>query len=649
MIICKVLKMRKAETERKSLIEKVKKAINPKTYITNTDARRERSKITVAAKTALNELRKEYTDEVINGLTKNQLTNLQGIINDIVVNGKMEQSELQKERKSRTRELKEKILKGNAERLGAVKEFTGTTEQAVEQLEQNKNMIVLSDGTILFGKQDAKLLDGVDNSVFDGAKLYEITKKNQLIAQSLSIAQRIRQMIDVDLRTQLTLAAGSATALEAIDANMIKPAEKAINQRANDKAKLITKMQGLILSAEKLLPRTLLDRLKSKKKRFVDFLDADSPLRLKGNQGQQLTTEDKLTNSQIAYIYNAIKHPDLLQKFYNAGFTQDNLLQIAKYVKETPALKHYADGLTEIYDSYLDNINAPLEYYGYETIDRQGYDKVKKLIENKGGDVAQQLLKEADAELKQLESGLKILQDELTELEKNGTDEQIAEKQKEVNRKQKAVDKKTGEIETINNVAESTDYLEKLYDTIYDGKVPEFIPYAPISTGSTDISPITSMEDFASAVGSKGVTSAIAGFSIKRVAGGEIQIRDAGQMFVRWVNAMTNQTAVLPFYTNAFSVFRQGGEALTQLRKVYGDKWVRNFEMNLIDFVTNQNNRAGERDAFQRWVMKQEGLIMWLNTRAAVWQLISAPNYAIRATVDGMGKRVFEKCSHTAI
>jgi GNAT superfamily N-acetyltransferase len=82
---------------------------------------------------------------------------------------------------------------------------------------------------------------------------------------------------------------------------------------------------------------------------------------------QGISSPDLLVGN-VVYLYNAFKQKTGVEKFLNSGYSFNEIKEIVDFVNENKDVKKYADGLVEIYKSYLPDVNKALEDNGYEGI-----------------------------------------------------------------------------------------------------------------------------------------------------------------------------------------------------------------------------------------------------------------------------------------
>ena len=120
--------------------------------------------------------------------------------------------------------------------------------------------------------------------------------------------------------------------------------------------------------------------------------------RVSQKTGIILTNSQKISSPEllvgnVVYLYNAFKQQTGVEKFLNSQYNFDQIKEIVDFVNENKDIKKYADGLVEIYKSYLPDVNKSLEDNGYEGIANVDTKTKEELEKQMGKDFADKYYK----------------------------------------------------------------------------------------------------------------------------------------------------------------------------------------------------------------------------------------------------------------
>ena len=120
--------------------------------------------------------------------------------------------------------------------------------------------------------------------------------------------------------------------------------------------------------------------------------------RVSQKTGIILTNSQKISSPEllvgnVVYLYNAFKQQTGVEKFLNSQYNFDQIKEIVDFVNENKDIKKYADGLVEIYKSYLPDVNKSLENNGYEGIANVDTKTKEELEKQMGKDFADKYYK----------------------------------------------------------------------------------------------------------------------------------------------------------------------------------------------------------------------------------------------------------------
>jgi hypothetical protein len=333
----------KLEKERKDLAQDLIKAINPKSYETKGASKRSKTKISDEAKLNLISLAKSIGDQ-IETMTLPQLKQLKQIVDNIVEQGKIEQKAMQdllkKIRKENTREMTQ-ILADKAKSTAVV----NTKAEAIEGLNRG-DKIVIDD--VIFSKSDISDLETMPDSFFNDTKVLIIPKANQFGKSKPKWNSFIYRK--TDLLTQLRNALPTTKeSQDWIVDNVIDRIISASNKTLSLKVGFGDKVKSL---KEKVFGKGWLSK-------SAKYLSKETGLELKDIYGRDLV-EGGMINDEAVYMYNIMKDPLMIDKALNAGFSIEQLIKIAEYVRNDDKLKQYAEEVNNLYASYLPQVNDAL-------------------------------------------------------------------------------------------------------------------------------------------------------------------------------------------------------------------------------------------------------------------------------------------------
>ena len=120
--------------------------------------------------------------------------------------------------------------------------------------------------------------------------------------------------------------------------------------------------------------------------------------RVSQKTGIILTNSQKISSPEllvgnVVYLYNAFKQQTGVEKFLNSQYNFAQIKEIVDFVNENKDIKEYADGLVEIYKSYLPDVNKSLEDNGYEGIANVDTKTKEELEKQMGKDFADKYYK----------------------------------------------------------------------------------------------------------------------------------------------------------------------------------------------------------------------------------------------------------------
>ena len=316
----------------------------------------------------LKEIRGTYTEDVVNGMEINEINKLVSYVDSLIVSGIGDIKTAEKARKAilKIKELQMTDMIADKKNL---KTDINSREEAISELKSGKVIVV--DGVMFDSfKEFEKIYE--EGSVVSG-KAIAMPKQSNLRKGTFSdaINWRIaRSFADLDLMFNM-FSTTNKTAKWVKD-NITSP--------VSDKSYGVDS-DSYVLDQKRIALR---DLCFGKKK----LLSTETP-RLSQKTGIKLTDNQKvstpdLTVGNIVYLYNALKQSLGAIKFIKAGYSVKDMKAIIDFVNKNDDVKKYSDGLVEIYQGYLPDINKSLIDNGYEGIGNVKT-KTKEEVEKKKG------------------------------------------------------------------------------------------------------------------------------------------------------------------------------------------------------------------------------------------------------------------------
>ena len=176
---------------------------------------------------------------------------------------------------------------------------------------------------------------------------------------------------------------------------------------------------------------------------------------------------------------------------------------------------------------------------------------------------------------------------------------------------------------------EQADAYFDLLNEIYDGNIPDVIPYSPQSTESLDAENATPYDILGA--GSNGErVSIISNNLLLRKPSGVMELVDPDSLFSSYVTGMTNMVNKMPLLGNFNSIFSK--ENMRELQAQYGGSYATNLRDQVNDILLGRSGKQlanGSHKYIYRWLNRAQSVTMVLNTRSALFQLTSTSNFAV--------------------
>lgn len=622
---------KKEEFEKKSLEGSIRSKMNPKNYLIGSKrtGKRKKTRITLEAKDAIESLQNSFGSS-LKEMNLEELSALSKLLDTIIQTGKAQQAQAQALRKAHRDNVRKKTIEYVSRRTEDIKPLEGGKKEAIKQLSRpvgtkGGGNVVIIDGMVLTPiKEDLKLALGLDESMFDNAEVVTVPSSAGLSfdTEKLTRKERIKGRFSrakafmysrTDLRTMLQALMTDKDSQQWFESNIIDKLGEANERTFSDRKMLVNQYNKLKSDSFKT------------EKAANKFLNAKSGLELKGTDEKSIISN--LTNDEAAYYYNVLKDYTSIDKALEAKFSKEDILNIVKYVNTNQNLKSYADGMVDIYSSYLSKVNATLETAGYDAVKEKRTDGEKglkvSLLENTGK-AAEEKLDVLNAELQQLEMSLD-----------NATDEG------DLISMPKKIEKKKIQIAEFKNKSEQEQFKRDIYEEMYGSieNIPNVVPYSPRSVQQTDVSN-QGADELWSDSDKKFKPSVISDNLIERKTGGSLGLSTAEGMFLRYVESMTNTVNKMDAYENIFAMFADGSPSMKLIEKEYGKQYVTNLREVLANSILERNTQSMNRvaNSAYAWIIRSAATTMFLNTRSAALQVISMPNFFVDAVADyGLG------------
>jgi hypothetical protein len=626
---------KKKEGERKSLVSDIRKRMNPRNYTrkSQTSGKRKKIGLTSEATKQLRALNDSFGEE-LDLMDANSLRLLSELVNSIVETGKANRKQIEAFRKSRTDENNRITTEMVHRKAGNTSKLEGGKDAAIKELsapkgtERGGNAIVIGDIIIPPTKEGRRLAESMEESDFDGAVVVKYTsaaatafdKMNAPVLEKLKgNARRFAGFVysDTDMNTIIHAIASTREDLDFLQDRVMTQAVRVNERIFSDRKKLVQKMDQLKSS---ILGGKIKGRI---------FLEKKSGIEIKDTDGGNIVRN--MTNDEVVYLYNQLKNSDSIAKALNSKMTKESLLEVIDYVNKTPKLKKYADSLTEMFDSYLGDVNASLDAHGYLTIEPETNISLKENLEKNTG-------KEGEENIKRLESEIKDLKDEV----KNTSD---ADERKKA---EKELAKKEKQLKSAELAYESGSLQRELMEAIYGDieNIPEQIPYSPRSVEGTDPS-VSTPDELWGQSDTGNAVNVLSNNTIERTKGGSLKLQSAETMAARYIDSMTNTVHKISMYEDFHAMFSDGSQVMMTLKKKYGSQFTNAIRSSTTNMITGKNGEmqssgTGMKDVTKMgayaWVARASADVMNFNLRSAVFQGISVTNFVHDAfTKQGLG------------
>jgi hypothetical protein len=178
---------------------------------------------------------------------------------------------------------------------------------------------------------------------------------------------------------------------------------------------------------------------------------------------------------------------------------------------------------------------------------------------------------------------------------------------------------------------EKADSYFDLLNEIYDGNIPDVIPYSPISTESLDAERATPYDILGA--GSKGeMVSIISNNLLLRKPSAVLELVDPDSLFSNYVISMTNMVNKMPLLGNFNAIFSK--ENMRELQAQYGGSYATNLRDQVNDILLGRSGKQLANSSHKyiyRWLNRAQSVTMVVNTRSALFQLLSISNFAVDA------------------
>jgi hypothetical protein len=178
---------------------------------------------------------------------------------------------------------------------------------------------------------------------------------------------------------------------------------------------------------------------------------------------------------------------------------------------------------------------------------------------------------------------------------------------------------------------EQADAYFDLLNEIYDGNIPDVIPYSPQSTESLDSENATPYDILGA--GSNGErVSIISNNLLLRKPSGVMELADPDSLFSSYVTGMTNMVNKMPLLGNFNAIFSK--ENMRELQAQYGGSYATNLRDQVNDILLGRSGKQlanSSHKYLSKWLNRAQQVTMSFNTRSMIFQLTSITNYAIDA------------------
>ena len=278
----------------------------------------------------------------------------------------------------------------------------------------------------------------------------------------------------------------------------------------------------------------------------------------------------KINNSQAVMIYNYIKDPTLYKKMGKGGVDFKKMEDVVNYIQSDSKLESFADAIPSIYANERGHINNVLNRHGRQGVEGQVY-----IV--KEGDTS--YLKEAKKDAVKFKPDAK-------------------------------------ELEILNKV--------------FRGEIPDQTVYTPFAASQTSDKLVKADFDLFNEEG---------GFSGYTVMSGNLAARqEAGSLNIsgKTVDGMIDQYARGPLRTVSYIDFARNASAffnapnLLSAEKDLGQTWSNSMRDSLRRIITGKNEATNTPEQFkkaEKYINRAIGGIMFANTKSAMLQLVSMPNF----------------------
>jgi hypothetical protein len=183
---------------------------------------------------------------------------------------------------------------------------------------------------------------------------------------------------------------------------------------------------------------------------------------------------------------------------------------------------------------------------------------------------------------------------------------------------------------------EKADAYFDLLEEIYGGQIPATIPYSPISTESLD--PEHAVPYDILNTGTRGeMISIISNNLLLRKPSATLELVDPDSLFSNYVTSMTNMVNKLPLLGNFNAIFSK--ENMREIQAQYGASFATNLKDQVNDVLLGKTGKQSTNNAHRfisRELNRANAVTMFVNTRSALFQLVSIPNFALDAMDSGV-------------
>jgi len=553
--------------EKTNLLKEIKKRVKVKFYrVKDKNSNYKKTKITKKAKEEIRDIKEKYSKD-FEKMPVAELKNIVARLQEIEKIGKEERKEMAEQSKVKSNELQAQaaqVIEASENYFGTPLSLSTTTEIAKFKRDL-KDKSVYGDGSVFIVKGRPTMVGEVRKMVKKGEDLGEVI---QVLEKTTKNEEERKGFL---ARISDAIYPPSAKDFETLLYSLYGKGESG----KNFFSKLLDTLDNAV-AEEIVLNQSFLTNFKKIQKKYGRPKEMNKAT---GIMSEGRTPMDIKVGEAI-YIYNFIKDPRMHDKLIQGGITYDVMNKIVDFMEKKNNYKKFAEELTTMYGMYRNDIEVVLDQEGYETF--------------------------GDPTYSSYDDSVKTYYDE-------------------------NIKAKMSKDEALKDAFERADRTFNMLEKIYGGvdNIPVHIPYTPSRVES-----VTDEMDVQKLMDPKNDNNAITvltGNLAAKKQGGELNWRGVypADIANQYSNGVLHAVAFMNFFKESNSIFSK--KNLERIRVLKGDDFVKELKASLGRMITNSRTYGMKPESYQMWFEKyirgSQGLIMFLNTKSAMLQLVSSANY----------------------